>query len=389
MRGSSGDGLTGRDWFMLERIEIVMTTIKIKNDLDAREQEEVADSGSSPTVMPPADVVVFNEMRSCSDLYRMCQNEVLDMRPGFQRGIVWSAKDKSLFVDSLIKQLPIPSVCVSWDASTGRRLVIDGLQRISTIIEFLDCSNRDWTISKIEGVDSRLAGRRVTDIRSKEPRLYRILEECVLPINVIRCDYTKAEHMEYLFQIFSRLNSGGKRLLNQEIRNCVYQGSLNTFLKDFVRTHCWRNFASVTDKDIERLRFGNEERALRILAFYDNWEQYNASLVSFLNDYMRRYRNASDKQLSRNKILLERALTQFSRIEGRREVRKNWNLVESVVIGIAKNIDKCESMTNEELNDRYKRLISTNVYCEGMREGVMHTAKLKARIEQSISSFGV
>ena len=42
--------------------------------------------------------------------------------------------------------------------------------------------------------------------------------------------------MKYLFQIFYRLNSGGNKLYNQEIRNCIFQGSLNSLLKELART---------------------------------------------------------------------------------------------------------------------------------------------------------
>lgn len=352
-----------------------------------REENERGDEESLEAVMPPSDIVVFNEMRSCYDLFMLYEKGTLDIKPDFQRGVVWSVKDRSLFIDSLIKQLPIPSVCISWDASTGKRLVIDGLQRISTIISFLDYKNANWRISKIDGVDARLSGKLVSEIHDQETRLYQILEECTLPVTVIRCDYRKKEHMEYLFQIFSRLNTGGRRLLYQEIRNCVYQGSFNDFLKAYVRSDAWCKFASISADKVDLYRFGNEERVLRILAFNDVWEEYKSGLVRFLNNYMGKMRNVSDDVISNYRSLLDRLLVQIERIENRKDVRKNWNLVESVLIGISKNLEKCEQYSNQELNSRYSALISQDAYSDGMKEGVMHTTKVHTRIQKAIAAF--
>lgn len=356
---------------------------------ESKEREEIerGDEESLAAVMPPSDIVVFNEMRSCNDLFMLYEKGVLDIKPDFQRGLVWSIKDRSLFVDSLIKQLPIPSICISWDSSTGKRLVIDGLQRISTIISFLDYQNNDWRISKIDGVDSRLAGKLISEVHDHETRLFQILEECTLPVTVIRCDYRKKEHMEYLFQIFSRLNTGGRRLLYQEIRNCVYQGPFNEFLKSYVRSEIWCKFANISEAQVDSCRFGNEERLLRILAFHDRWEEYKSGLARYLNNYMGKKRNSSEEEINAWKDMLDRLLTQINRITNRKDVRRNWNLVESVLVGMSKNLEKCEQYSDDEINSRYNLLVTQDIYTEGMKEGVMHTIKVLSRIQKAIEAF--
>lgn len=122
-------------------------------------------------------------------------------------------------------------------------MVIDGLQRISSIIKFLD-NKIDWRLSKNEDVDIRISDKKVSEIRKENPHLVEVLENVTIPITVLRCDYTNQEHMKYLFQIFYRLNSGGNKLYNQEIRNCIFQGSLNSLLKDLARTPEWYYFAN-------------------------------------------------------------------------------------------------------------------------------------------------
>lgn len=101
--------------------------------------------------VPPSDIVAYNELRSCADLFRMKQQGILNIQPEFQRDIVWKGPDQTRFIDSLIKQLPIPSMCFALDHKAQRWIVIDGLQRISTIVRFLDGGN--WTLSPLEDVE--------------------------------------------------------------------------------------------------------------------------------------------------------------------------------------------------------------------------------------------
>lgn len=186
------------------------------------------------STLPPMDVIAFNELRSTSDIVRLYTTKQLIIQPDFQRGIVWSNKDQSIFIDSLLKQLPIPSLCISLDIHTNKRLVIDGLQRISSIIKFL--TDEDWKLSKTDTIDERISGKKVSEIRNNDSQIIEIIENVVIPVTIIRCDYKNSSHMRYLYQIFQRLNSGGTRLLPQEIRNCIYNGNFNTKLKEIVRT---------------------------------------------------------------------------------------------------------------------------------------------------------
>ena len=63
--------------------------------------------------VPPADIIAYNELRSCADLFRMHEQGILEIQPEFQRDIVWKGPDQTRFIDSLIKHLPIPSMFFS------------------------------------------------------------------------------------------------------------------------------------------------------------------------------------------------------------------------------------------------------------------------------------
>ena len=70
--------------------------------------------------IPPTDIVAYNELRSCADLHRMYEQGILEIQPDFQRDIVWKGPDQTRFIDSLIKQLPIPSMCFALDHKAQR-----------------------------------------------------------------------------------------------------------------------------------------------------------------------------------------------------------------------------------------------------------------------------
>jgi uncharacterized protein with ParB-like and HNH nuclease domain len=78
----------------------------------------------------------------------------LEIQPDFQREVVWKKDEQARFIDSLVKQLPIPSMCFSLDFKTQKWKVIDGLQRMSTITAFL--GSEDWKIGDVEDIQQSL-----------------------------------------------------------------------------------------------------------------------------------------------------------------------------------------------------------------------------------------
>ena len=111
---------------------------------------------------------------------------------------------------------------------------------MSSIVRFL--SDDGWRLSTLKDIDAAIAGKRVADLRDSKPALrkyYDRVRNFTLPITVIRCDHSKTSHMDYLFTIFHRLNTGSAKLTNQEIRNCIYSGIFNNFLREVDRDQTW------------------------------------------------------------------------------------------------------------------------------------------------------
>ena len=88
---------------------------------DARKEEDKSfflEDQNQP--IPPENVVAYNELRSCADLCRMHASGKLEIPPDFQREVVWKPDEQARFIDSLVKQLPIPSMCFSLDHGTQK-----------------------------------------------------------------------------------------------------------------------------------------------------------------------------------------------------------------------------------------------------------------------------
>ena len=367
----------------VETVEVIEA--QDEDNPDEAEREDFEEKTSPEAVVPPSDIIAFNEMRSCADIYRMYVNNQIEINPDFQRGVVWKNRAQTLFVDSVLKQLPIPSICVSLDGTTQKRLVIDGLQRITTMIKFLDPESK-WRLSKITDVDAKISGMRVDEIRVLAPKLIEIFENFIIPITVIRCDYSRHDHMQYLFQIFNRLNSGGSKLYNQEIRNCIYQGSFNTMIKRLSRSEKWCRFAGVTPKKVMQARFAHEERILRFFAFNELWSVYAGHFAAFLNDYMETYKDSNARQLENFEAVFNDTMDIACRI-GVNNMTKN--VADAVLVGIAHNLGKLKDMGNAEIQSRYQALMAEAEYsAAALGQGLSQKEKVSQRIKKSIEVFG-
>lgn len=375
---SGGEGVINE----VSKVEVLTSNDEPEDNTEERFRDEERNGIAS--VIPPQDIIAFNEMRSCADLFRMYKATQIDINPDFQRGVVWSNRAQSLFVDSVLKQLPIPSICISIDAQTQKRLVIDGLQRITTIIRFLD-NDQNWALSDIEEVDARIRGRRTNEIRIKHPNLIDIFENFVIPVTVIRCDYSRHDHMQYLFQIFHRLNSGGSKLYNQEIRNCIFQGPFNTLLKKLARSSEWCAFAKVKPEDVVKARFGHEERVLRFFAFFERWQDYRGRFAAFLSDYMEDYKNCSPQQIEKFQSLFISTISVASRIEGKALGKV---VADAVLVGIANNTNVLINESGELINALYRELLRQDEFSPtSLSEGLSHKEGVIRRIKKSIEVF--
>ncbi|MDO9465333.1 MAG: DUF262 domain-containing protein [bacterium] len=336
--------------------------------------------------IPPEDIFAFNELRSCADLYRMHKSGRLEIQPDYQRNIVWTESDQTRFIDSLMKQLPIPSMCFSLDNKIQKWKIIDGLQRMYTIIRFL--SEDEWILSKISDINQNIAGKKASEIKTKYPELYSLVENFTLPITILRCDYTKKDHEEYIFMIFHRLNAGGLKLSNQEIRNAIYSGSLNDFLKECDKNQKWKELFGA--KNNKRDRFKKVELILRFFSFIDNHNNYKGRLASFLNDYMFENRYLAKQEIEKKKEIFDATIELiYYKISNKESFPKISNVVmEALMFGVAKNIKILKEQNKKTVKGYYNKLRQSTPFLEeNIREGISSKVKVIERLNTAQKKF--
>lgn len=339
--------------------------------------------------IPPADIVAYNELRSCADLYRMWEQKILNIQPEFERDFIWKEPDQTRFIDSLVKQLPIPSMCFALDYKKQRWNVIDGLQRISTIIRFL--SDDSWYLSELKDIDPKLAGRQVRELKESKSDLHNLylqVENLTLPITVLRCDLDKKSHTNYMFKIFHRLNTGGMKLNNQEIRNCIYSGSFNKLLKELDQNEIWMKINKM--KPRKSYRFTKQELILRFFALHDNYQNYTGRLASFLNNYMDDNKNMpSDKLQTKKQLFLNTIDLIYEKVFDKKIPSKiTLTALEALLVGVGFNIDNLKRKQVSQAQALFKRLQEHEEFSEEkLSEGLSGKSRVIGRMKASKKIF--
>jgi hypothetical protein len=352
-----------------------------KRKLENLEESTFLDDDSAE--LPPPDIIAYNELRSCADLHRMHTQGILEIQPEFQREIVWKNPDQTRFIDSLVKQLPIPSMCFSLDYKAQKWQVIDGLQRMATIIRFL--SGQTWTLSKLDDIDPSLSGQplsKLVDENSGLHHYYTRVENLTLPITVLRCDYSKKSHTNYLFTIFHRLNTGGMKLNNQEIRNCIYSGTLNNLLKELNTNEAWMKLIRM--KKAIGYRFTKQELILRVLAFNERYQNYGGRLARFLNEYMKDNKNANASKLEQKRqIFLRTVDIVFAKIfDGKAPPKMPMSVFETLLVGVSLSLQYLEGQSANRVKSLYHELLKHEELSEPkLSEGLSGKARVIGRME--------
>lgn len=169
---------------------------------------------------------------------RYDQDELV--KPELQRNYVWDRREASRFIDSVLLGLPVPSIFLA-QTRDEKLLIIDGYQRIMTVRDFVrgvfGGDGKPFALSRTEKINTRWRGKQFNELSDTEQR--RIRNTTIHAIVFAQQKDASAEDTS-LFQVFERINTSGRTLTAQEIRNCVAQGSLNSLLFKLNKDPVWR-----------------------------------------------------------------------------------------------------------------------------------------------------
>ena len=234
---------------------------------------------------------------SFRELISMYQDGDL-VKPELQRKYVWGKPEASRFVDSVLLGLPIPSIFLA-KTTDNKMLIIDGYQRIMTINDYVrgiwSENNKVFKLSNIKGkINHRWIDKSFSELPDSEQR--KIKTSTIHAI--IFEQKTPNENDTSLFQIFERINTSGRSLLPQEIRNCVYQGKLNSLLFELNLNTKWRTLFG-NDNEDQRMR--DLEYILRFFAlnteFVFSNPKSSITLKKYLNEFMGDKSNNAESQI--------------------------------------------------------------------------------------------
>ncbi len=249
---------------------------------------------------------------------------MVDIAPEYQRHFVWDANRQSALIESLFLGIPIPSLFMATNRDASWE-VIDGLQRLTTILNFIGDESELNNI-QIKHEKLKLAGLEKLDsmnglLFDDLPKSMQfMLQTRPLRITVLndRSDFNVR------YDLFERLNTGGVTLHEQEIRNCVYIGEFNDFIKELSEDDDFRAVVKMT-ANAER-KGSYEELVLRFFAYHEDSDSFVHSVKGFLNDYMEKKTKSFKEKKSYKKLFRET----FNAL--------NENLPDGIVRGTRKNI---------------------------------------------------
>ena len=302
-----------------------------------------------------------------TDAYQMSLGEIVSMyeaeeviiHPEFQRLFRWTASQKSKLVESLLLGIPLPSIFV-FEKEDGKWELIDGLQRLSTILEFMgmlktpegairppsileatkylpSLHNVVWNQSEnIEG-----AGLQEQVPLDKGQQLS--IRRSRISVEILK----RPSDNQTKFDLFQRLNAGGTQANPQELRNCVMlmvneEGFRK--IKTAAETEHFKSVTGVTDEQMEKQR--HMELAVRFLVHVNLAYDGLLDVEEYIDEGIIRLLGAGDfdymvSTMLETFSLLSQAAGQdiLRRYEDGRHIGKIGLVgLEGIAVGVAKNI---------------------------------------------------
>ncbi|WP_435125128.1 DUF262 domain-containing protein [Actinacidiphila sp. bgisy144] len=222
------------------------------------EVEQDGDQESGISIAKPWDpsqIRVTTNQFSLRNILDQIDEESIELAPDFQRGKVWKTEQKSRLIESLLLNIPLPAFYFAEDSSGGFR-VVDGLQRLSTLHDFVRGNPSSFTLRGLEYLEAE-NGKSFTDL---PVQWQRRINNAQLTVNVI--DPTTPSGVMY--DIFKRINTGGTPLNAQEIRHCMSRNRSRQILKTMT---AMPEFDAATHL-AGHIRMNDREVALRFAAFW-------------------------------------------------------------------------------------------------------------------------
>jgi hypothetical protein len=206
----------------------------------------------------------------------------IDLNTEFQRGQdLWSLENQSRLIESLLVKIPLPAFYFDGTADTW--LIVDGLQRISTLRNFILLKKLRLTgLEYLREFEGFSWDELPSHLRSR-------IEETPVTAYIINPGTPE----DVKFNIFKRINTSGLSLNSQEIRNALNNGIPSQFVAKLAGDQL---FISAMGGKVPTTRMQDKDYVTRFLGFYLDESNYQPDLDGFLNSGMAKLKKMDEGQ---------------------------------------------------------------------------------------------
>jgi hypothetical protein len=231
---------------------------------------------------PIDTLMIRTESRTVHDVLRRIERGDYIMDPDFQRDFVWTEDKQSKLIESVLMRIPLP-VFYFAENEDGKHVVVDGLQRITTLDRFV---NNQFRLRLRDAPE--LNGKRFDDLPVK---LRNRIEDCNLTLYLI--DAKVGERIR--LDIFERVNNG-EPLTRQQMRNCLFNGNATQFLKEQAKS---KLFVLATGKSLNVDQMRDREFVNRFCAFHLlGYKSYRGDMDDFLAQALKKMNQMNEDELT-------------------------------------------------------------------------------------------
>jgi hypothetical protein len=327
----------------------------------------------------------------------------MDVRPFYQRRARWEPERQSKLIESFIMNIPIPPLFV-YESDFAKYEVMDGQQRITAIRDFYSNKFALTGLEQWPELNGRIYDKLPSEIKKGIDR------RSVSYIVLLKESAISTEEETLLRQqVFERLNTGGIKLSNQEIRNSIYSGEFNRLLLRVVKNDIFRGVWGLPRYTVEEdvnppesllkmplySQMRDVEIALRFFALRHT-AQYRRGMAGFLDLYSVRARHFSEADLSfleklfYDTISLANELYRELLFRPWDKVNQEWNkrpqvaYADAVMVGISRHLDSRDRLLpiRDRAIDATKQLFETQEVNTFTGQG-----NTKKDVEQRIDLF--
>lgn len=326
---------------------------------------------------------------SFGEIMSMYGKDEIIINPEFQRLYRWKDYQKTRFVESIIIGIPIPPIFVAED-SNGRWELVDGLQRLSTILSFFGIlktlpEKNNWVLGNGDLI-ADLEGYKCSDLPLK---IQLNIKRASCRVEIIKWN----SQYDLRFELFNRLNTGGSPLTNQEIRNSLFReisSTFNNFLKRLATNQKFVDLMDIPSKQVDELYL--EELVLRFMSLYNN-KHITKSIAQHMTDFMKESVKKEDFNYSKYETILNRTveilLPLGSQIFRSKNGEFSTAVYDTTMIGIAENIHLYGNAKPNIIKNKINEVKSDEVYQKITRSGGNNSVqRVKKRLEIAKQLFG-